>query len=506
MIRYLTWPFRWLLRRIFAAADYIGNHGLGAFAAEIVRNLTHADRIASALLVSTVARPEKVYKELAKVSDERLSELKVSVVIPVLNGIADGLEELLKSLTAQTHKNIEIVAVDSGSTDNSIELLERYGAKVTRIPKERFSHDYARNLGAEQATGTHLLFTVCDARFTDPRWIETGLRHLLRFNAVSYSTPQRYDHTAEPYARYLAYTFLAANKYALGTNIFGNRLLGRMAWKIGRPWFREKIIHVDDTNHLVDGSFFRSNRYTRPTCEDMAFGSQVIKSNRRFIYSTLSYIRHFHSYRNFGKYFDRVYVDLMVIQDILGRPYGASRPGLVDTTVSTATLILAYLLQTIARYESFGATSVALLESRRDLVDAAIARDTTVVRGVRILTDLDHRLRGIDGPSFVLEITQYESAALDLISSLKLRVSPVEAPRDLRRFVDFRDRFVMHLRVSVDILARKLGYNELSLGEFRDFALLCFINFLASELAKLMYQYQDQHSANVEVLQSLRWR
>ena len=183
-------------------------------------------------LLTTSIPAYKAWRLLACTSPEDVARLKVSVVIPVYNGIADGLERLLSSLARQSHHNLEIVAVDSGSTDDSVRLLERHGAKVLHIKKEEFRHDYARNLGAENAAGDYLLFTVCDCTFNDPKWIEIGLRHLRRFAAVSYSTPQSYDDDAEPYARYMAYNFLAANRYRLGVNTFGNRLLGRAAFTL----------------------------------------------------------------------------------------------------------------------------------------------------------------------------------------------------------------------------------------------------------------------------------
>lgn len=497
---------RFVIRRISAYVDYIHNHGFRGFVAEILRRVTFADFIARLLLVRAIP-PHKVHQRLRRVRNFKASSVKVSVVIPVLNGIRDGLPRLLKSLRDQTHQNLEIIAVDSGSTDNSIEVLKSFGAHVLQIPKDKFRHDYARNLGAQQATGDYLLFTVCDACFEDPAWIEIGIKHLLRFRAVSYSTPQRYDETAEPYARYLAYTFVSANKYAIGANVFGNRLFGRLGWWLARPRSRERVIHVDDTNHLVDRHFFARKQYSRLTCEDMEFGAKLIRANQKFVFSTMSYVRHFHSYLNHAKYFDRVYVDLMVIQDLVGRPSGRRRPGIVDTTVLTGTLVLGHLMETLDRYAKLGASVVALFAGRPDLLVASLDRDKDVLRAHRVFADMDQRLRAVDSGAFILDLTGRHPQALDLMSrQLRLQVDDNGALRDARRFVDFRDRFILHLRVSVEVLCTRLGYDELRFEDFRSFTILCFINFLASELARLMYMFRDESSKNLEVLTSLRWR
>ena len=54
--------------------------------------------------------------------------MKVSVILPVYN-VEPYLDEALTSLTSQTLDDIEIIAVNDGSTDNSEEILKRYQQK-----------------------------------------------------------------------------------------------------------------------------------------------------------------------------------------------------------------------------------------------------------------------------------------------------------------------------------------------------------------------------------------
>ncbi len=62
------------------------------------------------------------------------SEL-VSVVIPVYNS-EKFLEECLNSILTQSYRNIEIIAVDDGSTDASSDILERYSDKINIISQK----------------------------------------------------------------------------------------------------------------------------------------------------------------------------------------------------------------------------------------------------------------------------------------------------------------------------------------------------------------------------------
>lgn len=61
-----------------------------------------------------------------------MDDIKVSVIIPVYNA-QEHLEECLKSVTGQTLRDIEIICVDDGSTDNSLNILEKLAAEDSRI-------------------------------------------------------------------------------------------------------------------------------------------------------------------------------------------------------------------------------------------------------------------------------------------------------------------------------------------------------------------------------------
>lgn len=77
----------------------------------------------------------------------------VSIVIPVYN-TADDLHQCLLSITNQTYKNIEIIVINDGSTDNSLEILEDYRKKDKRIVlfnNTNHGASYSRNYGIDHA-------------------------------------------------------------------------------------------------------------------------------------------------------------------------------------------------------------------------------------------------------------------------------------------------------------------------------------------------------------------
>ena len=92
---------------------------------------------------------------------------KVSVVIPVYN-VEKYLRECLDSVVGQTLREIEIICVDDGSTDSSLEILKEYAAKDERISvlrQENLHAGVARNAGLTVAKGEYLSFLDSDDFF-----------------------------------------------------------------------------------------------------------------------------------------------------------------------------------------------------------------------------------------------------------------------------------------------------------------------------------------------------
>jgi glycosyltransferase involved in cell wall biosynthesis len=91
-------------------------------------------------------------------------EAKVSVIVPVYN-VELYLEECLDSIICQTFKEIEIILINDGSIDRSLDIMELYASKDSRItvlnqPNRGVS--VARNAGIQHASGEYILFADSD--------------------------------------------------------------------------------------------------------------------------------------------------------------------------------------------------------------------------------------------------------------------------------------------------------------------------------------------------------
>lgn len=91
--------------------------------------------------------------------------MKLSIILPVYN-VEEYLEECLESLINQDYSPYEIIAVNDGSTDNSLKILKKYEKKYPKLlkvySKENGGLSRARNFGMEHAKGKYLFFVDSD--------------------------------------------------------------------------------------------------------------------------------------------------------------------------------------------------------------------------------------------------------------------------------------------------------------------------------------------------------
>lgn len=90
-----------------------------------------------------------------------MENIKFSIVIPVYNS-EKYIRECLESIFSQTYKNIEVIAVNDCSTDNSLEILKEYNEIKVFSTKANSRQGAARNIGIKNSTGDYILFVDAD--------------------------------------------------------------------------------------------------------------------------------------------------------------------------------------------------------------------------------------------------------------------------------------------------------------------------------------------------------
>lgn len=93
-----------------------------------------------------------------------MDEIAVTVIMPSLN-VATYIEESVKSVLSQTLNNIEILCIDAGSNDGTLDILQRLvenDERIRLINSDRKSYGYQVNIGIQQAQGKYLAIVETD--------------------------------------------------------------------------------------------------------------------------------------------------------------------------------------------------------------------------------------------------------------------------------------------------------------------------------------------------------
>ena len=109
---------------------------------------------------------------------------KVSIIIPVYN-VEKYIEKCIESIINQTYKDVEIICVNDGSTDNSLTILENYASKDYRIKiinQDNKGVGFARNVGIDNSKGDLITFIDPDDFFNSDNILEKLVTSLVDNN------------------------------------------------------------------------------------------------------------------------------------------------------------------------------------------------------------------------------------------------------------------------------------------------------------------------------------
>lgn len=109
---------------------------------------------------------------------------KVSIIIPVFNS-EKYLKKCLDSILSQTLNNIEIILIDDGSTDSSLDIIKNYANSHSNIKyrtKRNEGQAIARNLGIELSTGEFICFVDSDD-YIEPTMLEILYQNATKNNS-----------------------------------------------------------------------------------------------------------------------------------------------------------------------------------------------------------------------------------------------------------------------------------------------------------------------------------
>lgn len=182
----------------------------------------------------------------------------VSVIIPIYN-TEIYLEECIQSVVNQTYRELEIILINDGSTDNSGLICKKWKKldhRIQYIEKENEGQGIARNLGITQATGEYIIFVDSDD-YLDENLIRKAYNYISEQNAdiCMYAINYVGDKIDKETLEFKIYQGDSAEK--------NKEIFGRL-----RPFLWEKMF---SSSLIKNEKITMSNRI----CEDLVFNAQL---------------------------------------------------------------------------------------------------------------------------------------------------------------------------------------------------------------------------------------
>lgn len=213
--------------------------------------------------------------------------LDLSIILLIKNG-GKRLNQLLESLEKQKFKgNFEIIAVDSGSEDESLQILENYNTKIFKIKPEDFHHSKTRNYGAQKSNGNVLVYITQDALPINDDFLEK-LVAPLKDPEIAVSYGRQIANSDSKIVDIFFYSYFYPNE---------RRVLRKELADNPKKFYMDNI-YVSDVCSAIKREVWAQLKFTDniPMSEDKDFALKVLKAGYRIVYEPDATVYHSHDY------------------------------------------------------------------------------------------------------------------------------------------------------------------------------------------------------------------
>ncbi len=226
---------------------------------------------------------------------------EISIILLTKNG-ETYLEEVLgKLFTQEIEEEVEVIVIDSGSTDHTQQILSKFPIRLEEIPPATFNHGETRNLGAELSSGKYLVYLTQDATPFNEKWLVRLVSSLredpLVAGAFSSQHPRDQCHLMEK--RQILQTELVSGKTRRVNTAKGNPEYEKN---------RYPFIWFSNTSSCIRRKIWEQFPFARlDFAEDQDWAQRVLEAGYKTVYVPDSIVIHSHHYRpirNFRRHFE----------------------------------------------------------------------------------------------------------------------------------------------------------------------------------------------------------
>jgi rhamnosyltransferase len=221
--------------------------------------------------------------------------IETTIVIPTKNGAAD-IGACLEAVYAQKDAGrFEVLVIDSGSTDDTLEIVRRYPVRLEQIPPETFHHARTRNYAAGLAKGEVLVFLSQDAIPASDTWLAAFLSN---FNEPG---------VGAAYGRQLPKPESGLERRSAFAVMYGGARIVKMPMDgvdLGHKYYQ-----FSDANSAIRRNVWEVTRFPDElkVFEDVGIAKRILDSGWSIVYEPEAAVYHSHDFPLdilFKRYFD----------------------------------------------------------------------------------------------------------------------------------------------------------------------------------------------------------
>lgn len=247
---------------------------------------------------------------------------RASVVIPAKDA-GPGFPETLEALLEQSFPGpFEVIVIDSGSQDGTVEVCRRFPVHLLQIPPASFGHGTTRNQAAAQAQGEFVGMTVQDAVPADSDWLKALVQPMLDDPQVAGVYGRQIPH---PRASYLV---RQRNRlwYGREESRLVQELESAEAWQSLSFEDRRALTRFDNVTSCLRRSALQEIPFPAYSyAEDVGWARHALEAGYKLVYEPAARVYHSHD-RDLAYEFQRAYVDARNTAAILDAPPDAWSP------------------------------------------------------------------------------------------------------------------------------------------------------------------------------------
>jgi len=221
--------------------------------------------------------------------------IETSIVIPTKNGAKDIGDCLDAVYSQKATGRFEVLMIDSGSTDGTLEIVRRYPVRLEQIPAETFHHARTRNYAATLTSGRFLVFLSQDAIPACDTWLAAFLSN---FSDAS---------VGAVYGRQLPKAASGLERRAAFATLYDDARIVKMPMDgVGLGY---RYYHFSNANSAIRKTAWHATRFPEElkVFEDVGIAKRILDSGWSIVYEPGAAVYHSHDFplvTLFQRYFD----------------------------------------------------------------------------------------------------------------------------------------------------------------------------------------------------------